>query len=228
LEAFAAKQRKILELPEDATTLPEELAFDADAVDVSLSVAGSRVGSSSWLLAEFLKSNASAHSRVSSSSEGTALSGFDASMRRKAVESQLAVGTRLLPGLFELEALSKVRDVLGVGRLVADLRKALERAGREGTVESATGGDSSKRWEERAASIASAAGANDVTQLGRLLADFKVDEIEISVEKLPASVLRRPKLCVLLDVAVGAGSLDDIHRGCDEVPVGVPQREAFA
>jgi hypothetical protein len=60
----------------------------------------------------------------------------------------------------------------------------------------------------RQAELASTTASGDVFALGRLLGGDVAKDIVIGLDNLPDSLLRRPELCTLLDIAVGAGKVE--------------------
>jgi hypothetical protein len=56
--------------------------------------------------------------------------------------------------------------------------------------------------------VAEAAASNDVAAVGRLLIKHDVNKMRFSPEKQPKSLPRHPESCTLLDVGVGAGSVE--------------------
>jgi hypothetical protein len=72
--------------------------------------------------------------------------------------------------------------------------------------------------------LAEAAAANDVVVVGRLLGPRNANEIMCA--DLPEAVVRRPRSCVLLDVAVGAGAVE-VSKCLFEFHEAKPTRETL-
>jgi hypothetical protein len=72
--------------------------------------------------------------------------------------------------------------------------------------------------------LAEAAASNDVVAVGRLLGPRDVNKVVC--RDLPGAVVRRPKSCVLLDVAVGAGAVE-VSKCLLEFHKASPTRETL-
>jgi hypothetical protein len=98
----------------------------------------------------------------------------------------------------EMAKVSQVLDFLEDDELDAYLSKTREE-------------DAAALALSRMTEIVAATAASDVARLGWLLVAGNTSEIIVRVELLPASVALRPRRCLLIDVAFGAGAAASVR-----------------
>jgi hypothetical protein len=74
--------------------------------------------------------------------------------------------------------------------------------------------------------VAMTAASNDITALGRLLGPRDFNAVSVGERKLPELLVRRQRNCSLLDIAVGAGSVE-IVRCLPEFHSAMPTRQTL-